>query len=69
MIIDTSTITSKVLKDLMEWETQLLKQRRYIDEKINEIERVIKENYGGDDDGEFYHPNFLQDKYEREVKS
>lgn len=60
MIIDTSTITSKVLKDLMEWETQLLKQRRYIDEKINEIERVIKENYGSD--GEFYHPD------EREVK-
>lgn len=44
MIIDTSQTSDKIIQDLMKWETQLMKQRKYINEKIDEIERIIKEN-------------------------
>lgn len=44
MIIDTSQTSDKVIQDLKKWEAQLMKQRKYINEKIDEIERIIKEN-------------------------
>ena len=46
MIINTSQITERILEDLQRWRSQLMKQRRYIDEKINEIDRILEEHGG-----------------------
>ena len=46
MIINTTQITERILEDLQRWRSQLMKQRRYIDEKINEIDRILEEHGG-----------------------
>ena len=36
--------TEEIIQELTEWREKLIKQREYISEKINEVERIIKAN-------------------------